>query len=511
MREYTKYPASPAAGAEHQAESADGGRPQLRGARLGALLAVLLAPMFMYQADATIVNVANPSIHAHLHATGAQLELVIGGYLLASATLFITGARLGQMRGYRRVFLAGLAMFTLASLACGLAPSPLVLIIARIVQGLGGALMIPQILTGIQLNVAEGPARIRVLSLYAIMLAGGAVTGQILGGVLVSANLFGSYWRPIFLINVPVGLAVLLAGLRYLPADQARDGARDGARRLDLPGVVTLSSALLLVVLPLTLGRQQHWPVWTWASLAASMPLLAVFAAVERRATVRGGSPLLNLHVIARPAIAWGLWPQAIAVSTYYGLLFTLALYLQQGLGRSPLESGLTLLPWVLAFGIPGRLLGRVPGQFRPVLPAAGCLLLAAGYSAISATMFSGHHPQALLLVLLAVGGFGLGITFSSILAHLTAAVAPRYAADISGVFTTSLQVAGAIGIAAFGTIYLSQITHPGHAQATHAFAITTAVFALVAFTAAATAYKATHAPATRPETEPHSAATAGS
>lgn len=206
--------------------------------------------------------------------------------------------------------------------------------------------------------------------------------------------------------------------------------------------------------------------------------------------------------MIARPAIAWGLWPQALAVSTYYGLLFTLALFLQQGLGFSPLVSGLTLLPWVVAFGIPGRLLARVPNRLRPLLPPAGCLVLAGGYGAISATMFTGRHPETLLLVLLAVGGFGLGTVFSSILAHLTAAATPRYAPDISGVFTTSLQVAGAIGIAAFGAIYLSQVTHPDRVKATHAFAITTAAFALVALIAAATAYKATHALATQTEPE---------
>lgn len=484
---------------KHQTEPVERSTSGSDHAGPGALLAVLLAPMFMYQGDATIVNVANPSIHAHLHASGAQLELVIGGYLLASATLFITGARLGQMRGYRRVFLIGLAIFTVASLACGLAPSPLVLIIARIVQGLGGALMIPQVLTGIQLNFAEGPARVRALSLYAIMLAGGAVTGQILGGLLVSANLFGSQWRPIFLINVPIGLVVLFAGLRRLPLDQSCDSSR----RVDLPGVVTLSSALLSIVLPLTLGRQQQWPTWTWICLVLSAPLLAAFVAVERRATARGTSPLVNLHVIARPAIAWGLWPQALAVSTYYALLFTLALYLQQGLGFTPLVSGLTLLPWVAAFGIPGRLLGRIPGRLGPLVAPTGCLVLALAYSAISATMFTGQHPEALLLVLLAVGGFGLGTVFSSILAHLTTAATPRYAPDISGVFTTSLQVAGAIGTAAFGALYLSQVTHPDPIQATHALAITTAAFALVVVIAAATAYKATHPSTTQAQPEP--------
>src|SRR5919204_5416902 len=157
-------------------------------ARTGPLLAVLLTPLFMTQADATIVNVANPSIHATLHASGAELELVVGGYLLAYAVWLITGARLGEARGQRRMFLAGLTAFTLASLACGLAPGPLVLVVARILQGTGAALMVPQVLTGIQVHL-DGAERVRALGFYAVALAGGAVAGQVLGGLLVSANL----------------------------------------------------------------------------------------------------------------------------------------------------------------------------------------------------------------------------------------------------------------------------------------------------------------------------------
>jgi MFS family permease len=447
----------------------------------GRLLAVLLTPLCMYQADATIVNVANPSIHADLNASGAELELIVGGYLLASAMLRITGARLGEMRGYRRVFLIGLATFALASLAGGVAPNPIALIVARIVQGAGGALMIPQVLSGIQLNFEAGPERTRALSLYTIALAGGAVIGQILGGVLVSADLLGAQWRPILLINLPVGAAVILAGARFLPAD--RD--IDASRRLDIPGVATLSTALLLIVLPLTLGREQRWPPWTWICLAASVPVLAAFVAVERRVSARGGTPLVNLHVIGRPAI-----------STYYGLLFTLALYVQQGFGWSALASGLILVPWVAAFGVPGRVIGRVPGRLATLVAPTGCLMLALAYAGISAGMFAGGQADARLIVLLAVGGFGLGTAFSAILEHLTTAATPGYASDISGVFTTSLQVAGAIGVAAFGTAYLEMTADQG---ATHAFAFVTAAFAVVALIAATLAYRATHVAAVRP------------
>jgi MFS family permease len=463
---------------------------QARRRHASRLLAVLVTPLFMTQADATIVNVAAPSIHAHLGASGAELELVIGGYFLAYAMLLIVGARLGEMRGYGRVFLVGLAAFTFASLTCGLAPTPFVLIAGRVVQGVGAALMVPQVLSGIQLSF-EGAERARALSLYTVALAGGAVAGQVLGGLLVSADLAGTSWRPTFLVNVPIGLAVMVGARRVMPLD-SRGEAAVAERRLDLAGVATLSTGLLLIVLPLVLGRQEHWPPWTWASLAASVPLLGAFVAVERRVAAAGGSPLVNLHLLRRPAIAWGLVPQALAVSTYYALLFTLAAYLQDGLGRSPLASGLTLVSWVAAFGLPGYILGRLPSRFGSLVAAAGCLILAAAYAAISVGLFAGQHAEGLLIVLLGIGGLGLGTAFTAILRHLTAAATPRYAADISGVFTTSLQVAGAIGVATFGTAYLGLVSAPGPASATHAFAVVTAGFALVALVAAAAAYRAT-------------------
>ena len=333
-----------------------------------SLLAVLLIAPFMAQADATIANVATPSISAELGASGAELELVIGGYLVAFAVLLITGARLGQTHGYRRMFLAGIAVFTGASALSGLAPTPAVLIAARVLQGAGAALMFPQTLTGIQLAFT-GPARVRAIGLYAIALSAGAVSGQLLGGALISADLLGSGWRAIFLVNVPIGLVALVAGARRLPADDHR-----ASRRIDLRGVAALSVAVLLVVLPLVLGHADGWPTWTWVCFAASVPALALFVATQRGRA----KPLLNLHALAPRPVAFGLAAVAAATATYYALLFTLALYLQQGLGRSPLVSGLTLVSWVAAFGLAGQIVRRVPERRRPVVAPAGCLLLAA-------------------------------------------------------------------------------------------------------------------------------------
>jgi MFS family permease len=465
--------------------------------RKGWLLGVLLAGPFMAQADATIANVATPSIHADLGASGAALELVIGGYLIAFAVLLITGARLGQTFGYRRIFLLGVGVFTLASLLCSLAPSPVLLVLARVLQGSGAALMFPQTLTGIQLNFT-GDERKRAIGLYAIALSTGAVTGQILGGALISADIAGSQWRAIFLINIPVGAAIIAAAWWCLPADAQRT-----ARHLDLPGVATLSASLLLVVLPLVLGRSEGWPAWVWICLGASVPAVALFLAIERRIAARGGSPLVNVQVLAQPPVCWALLTLLAATGTYYALLFTLAQYLQQGLGDSPLVSGLTLVPWVAAFGLAGQLVRRLPPRMTPLTPAAGCLLLAAAYAAISTMLFTGHHAQALLIVLLGFGGLGLGIQFSALIRHLTTVVPAGYAADISGVSTTALQIGGAIGVAAFGTLYLSLATHQGTGLATHAFAIITAAFAAIALLAAVTAHLATRQAVTGPRQLP--------
>jgi predicted MFS family arabinose efflux permease len=255
-------------------------------------------------------------------------------------------------------------------------------------------------------------------------------------------------------------------------------------------GIATLSATLLPAILALSLGRQEGWPAWTWACLAASPVALATFVAAERRLAARGGAALVDLRVLARPAVSWGLLAQAAAASTYYALLFTLAVYLQQGLGRSALASGLTLVSWVAAFGVAGQLLRRWGARIAPLAPPAGCLVLTAAYVAISAVLLAEPRAEAPLVVALGVGGLGLGIEFSAMLTHLTGAVAPRHAADISGVFTTVMQVAGAVGVAAFGSAYLSMAS----GNASHAFAVVTAGLAFVALLAAAMAHRAVRA-----------------
>jgi MFS family permease len=445
------------------------------------MLAVLLAGQFMVNIDVAIVNVAGPAIRDGLRTSGAALQFVVSGYTLAYAMLLITGARLGDTRGYRRMFLIGLGGFTLASLICGLAPDEVTLVAARVAQGAAGALMVPQVLSGIHLHFT-GPARARAQGLFVLALSGGAVAGQVLGGVLVTADLFGLGWRPIFLINVPIGVLLLAAGSRVLPPD-----AGGAAKRLDLGGVAALSATVLLAVVPLVFGRELRWPLWTWVSLAASVPALAVFTTRQRRVAARGGDPLLDLRVLARPLVAWTMTAHFAATGTYFAMLFVLALHLQQGLGDSPLYSGLMLVSWVTAFGVAGPLLPRLPAALvRHAAPAA-YVVLSAAY--LSIAVFEAHG--VLLVALLGAGGFGLGLGFSAQLGRLTSGLPARYAPDVSGMVNTTAQLSAVVGVATSGSLYLALADRP-----IHALTVVMTVFAAVSLVAAGTSHLAGRAAA---------------
>ena len=452
------------------------------------ILSVLLMGLFITNIDVAVVNVATPSIHERLQASGSELQLAVSGYTLSYAMLLITGARLGEMYGYRRLFLTGLGVFTIASLACGLAPDAIGLILARVVQGAGAALMVPQVLIGIQLNF-EGATRTRAIGYYAVSLSVGAVAGQVLGGALISANLFDTGWRLIFLINIPIGAAVMAAGLKFLPRDR---GGRP--RRLDLRGVGLLSATVLFALLPLILGHTQGWPLWVWLCLAASLIPFAGFVGVERRLAARDECPLFNLHVVTKPPIAWGLAAYASASLTYFSLLFTLALFLQQGLGKSPLYSGLALVSWVAAFGIGGPVVPLLPPRAMPFVAPFGYVVLALSYAAISAGAFTGYYGTLFLFLLLGFGGLGSGIGFTANIRHLTAAASSRYAADMSGIITAVQQIAGLTGIATFGTAYFSLVPTPDRHSAMYGFAIISAGFTIMALLATAAARRSNQA-----------------
>ncbi len=435
------------------------------------MLIVLLAGQFMALLDVTIVNVAMPTIGRTLHASGAELQLVVAGYTVSYAMLLITGARMGDLYGRRRMFLAGVAVFTVASLTCGIAPSVGVLIAARFVQGAGAAAMMPQIMSVIQVRF-NGAARARALSAYTAVLSSGFVAGQVIGGVLVTANLFGQTWRPVFLVNVPIGLAVLALVPRVVPRDEP-GGPR---RQLDLAGLAVAVPAVFLVVLPLMLGHQENWPGWMFACIAVGLVLAAVFVGVERRLTSRGGDPLLNLAVLRAPGLVPGLAAVAVLMITYGGFLFSFALHLQAGLGDSALRAGLTFAPCALVFGACGYFWRRLPASWHHLLAPLGCLVAVGGYLAVASVLRSGGPGGFMLQAGLIVTGAALAFGFSPLVTYALVGVPLRHAADASGVLTTTIQLGQAVGVATFGSLFLTLDTGRGataSAVSGHALAVT--------------------------------------
>jgi len=407
---------------------------------------VLLAGQFMALLDVTIVNVAMPSISTHLHASGSSLQLIVSGYTVSYAMLLITGARLGDLYGRRNLFLAGVSLFTASSLVCGLAPNVLTLIVARFVQGAGAALMMPQVMSSIQTGFT-GAARAKALSAYAAVLAVGGVTGMVTGGALVSADLFGTGWRPVFLVNVPIGIVVAALVAKLMPG-----GATRGGRRLDLAGLAVAVPAVFLVVLPLVLGHDSGWPAWTFVSIAAGLVLVGVFVAIERR--VR--DPLLNLAVLRVPGMRSGLATLSAGMIAYGGFLFSLGLELQGGLRETALHAGLTITPAAAAFGLCGFYWRRLPARAHHTLTTIGFLVGGAGYLELGLVLGHGVRGGAPLQIGLLLFGIGMGVGFSPLMTHILVHVPPHEAADASGLVTTTLQLGQVVGVAVFGSLFLT-------------------------------------------------------
>jgi MFS family permease len=395
--------------------------------------------------DMSIVAVANPDIASSLHAGHAAMQLVVSGYSVVYAALLVTGARLGDDHGHRRLFLLGLAGFTAASLLCGVAGSPEMLVAARLLQGAAGAMMLPQVVTVIQLRF-DGTDRARAFGLFATVISLGVVAGLVLGGVLVSADIAGLGWRPIFLVNVPVGVALLAWGARILP------DTRGVRRRLDLGGVALMSLTVLLVIVPLVFGHDAGWAPWTWASLVASVP---AGAALVRHLRRRADDPLLDLRLLRLPGVALGLASVAAQTIAWGGLLFTLTFYLQQGVGDSALRCGLTFAPYAAGFAVTSLLTPGLPARAQRVVLPGGLVVMAVAYVALGLLLEGDGWRDLPAIVLLTVAGAGFGCGYSPVVLRTVASVPPRNAPDASGLFTTVNQLAFGFGIATLGTVYL--------------------------------------------------------
>ncbi|HEV2886901.1 MAG TPA: MFS transporter [Jatrophihabitans sp.] len=432
------------------------------------MLVLLLLGQFMGLVDVFVVNVAMPSIGTEFDASGASLQLVVGGYVISYAMLLITGARLGDLYGRRRMYLVGVVVFTVMSAACALAPNTVTLVIFRIAQGAGAAVMVPQIMSVIQMQFT-GKARAQALSAYGAVLSTGAVAGLVLGGVIVNADLFGTSWRPVFMINVPIGVALIALVPRLLPQD-----APTGRRRLDLLGLAVAVPAVFLMVLPAVLGRELDWPAWTFVCIAVGVVLAVVFVQLERRIAARGGDPLLNFGVLRASGISVGMITLVCVQLTYGGFLFVFTLHLQAGLGESALRAGLTYLPMSVVFGLTGFYWRKLPERLHPVLAPSGLALSALAYGLIGIAMHSGTSGGSLMWLGTMINGVGMGLSVSPLLTQSLVNVPMAQAADASGLLTTAVQLGQVAGIAIFGAIYLTLIDRVG--DGTHAHVVGSAM-----------------------------------
>ena len=421
-------------------------RPPAKGARPGPLLTVLLAGQAMVSMDGSIVSVSAQTIRADLHAGGAAVQLLVSGYLLTTGVLLVTCARLGDVLGHRRTFLLGLVWFTAASLACGLAPDVPVLVLARIAQAMGGALLTPQVFSLIQLGWEGAAERRRAIGLYSMVLALGVALGQVLGGLVAGADLFGLSWRPVFLINVPVGAALAAVGPRVLPRSPVLRRPR-----LDPVGVAVLTTAMTALTMPLIFGPQQHWPVWAWLCLASGGAGLAGFVRHQRAAA----HPLLDLAVLRPAGVKPGLAACWILMGCYTVFLFVLTLHLQSALGFSPLRAGLAFLPYALGFGALSLTWARYPARLREALPVVGPLAFAAGATTLVLVCHDRWHP-AVTVPLLFLAGAGHAAGYSPMTARITALVEPRLASAVSALNATGPVLAGVTAVAGLGSVYFT-------------------------------------------------------
>src|SRR5918912_65505 len=415
-------------------------KPPFSEARQVAALLILLAGQAMATMDGSILAVTAPSLRTSLHASGAELQLVVAAYTMAFAALVVTGARLGDVFGRTRAFVNGLAAFTVASLAAGLAPAPPVLIVARAFQGAAAALMTAQVLSIIQTQF-DGEQRARAIGTYSMILAVGVAAGQLVGGLLVGAHLMSAAWRP----------------------------------------------ALLAMVVPLSFGRDYGWPIWVWPCFAVCVLAGCAFVALERRLLARGRRPLFDLRLLHSPRVGSGVLAILLGMACYAGVLLSLTLYLQDALRFSALHAGLIFGVYASGFAGASLTWTRARGAVRERLPVLGPLVMGAAVLAVGLIAGQGGWPLGLTTPLLLIAGVGHACGFSPLANRLTTLVEPARAADLSGLILTADFVGMALGAASFVGLYLSAAAH----GSAHALAITAGAIAAALTIAAGCAWRA--------------------
>ncbi|PDQ35565.1 MAG: hypothetical protein B5766_05780 [Candidatus Lumbricidophila eiseniae] len=411
---------------------------------------VLLVASFMDLLDTTIVNVALPTIEKELSTTAAQLEWIVSGYILAFAVLLITSGRLGDIFGRKRLFLVGVAGFTLASATAALAWNGDSLVAARIIQGAFAAVMSPQVLSIIQVLFSP-KERAAVYGAYGGISGLAAVAGPLLGGLLISGNAFGWGWRSIFLINVPIGILLFIGGVIYISESKSADRPR-----LDIPGVALATAGLFLLVYGLIEGREYGWPGWIWGMIGGSILVFVLFVVYQRRRDARDGSALVPPSLFDNRGYSAGIITQFTLAGSVGSFFLVLILYLQMGLGFSAIDAALTTLPFSLGALVGSGISIPLGHRFGKFLILFGALAQAGGFLWVVTVV--AHKADALtgidLILPMALAGAGLTLVAVPLTDVALAQMPVTNAGAASGVFGTVQQVGSALGVAVIGVVF---------------------------------------------------------
>ncbi|MFI7209862.1 MFS transporter [Micromonospora maritima] len=432
----------------------------------GTLL-VVLTGVFMTTLDFFIVNVAIPSTQRDLDASAAEVQWIVAGFGLAYGVGLITGGRLGDLYGRRKMFSLGMILFTIASAACGLAPTAGFLIGARVAQGVAAALLAPQVLAILR-TAFTGLAQAKAFSAYGLSMGLAAVFGQLIGGLLIKADIFGLDWRSCFLINIPVGIVTLLLVPKFVPESRA-----PGRPRLDPVGMFLVTLALVATVLPLIEGREQDWPAWTIVSFVVAVVLFAIFGTVQARMAANDKGPLLNPAMFRERAFTVGLLAQLVFWMGQASFFLVFALYVQEGRGLDALGAGLIFVAigvGYLATSVNAhhlaRRLGRQVLAVGGLVMAVGLVLVALAVHRIGVGGNIGWLVPGLIL-----DGAGMGMVVGPLAATVLARVSPHNAGAAGGVLATGLQIGNAIGVSIIGLIFYGALGDaPRPADFAHAF-----------------------------------------
>jgi EmrB/QacA subfamily drug resistance transporter len=413
-------------------------------------LAVLLIGAFMALLDTTIVNVAIPTIRSSIGASNATLSWIVSGYALAFGLALIPAGRVGDRLGHKWVFIAGLSLFTIASLACGLAQDDGQLIAARAVQGLAGGMFFTTITALIQLMFADRE-RGRAFAILGATIGFSTALGPLVGGLIIQAFGAETGWRLVFGVNIPIGIVAVCAAAVFLPS-----GAESTDSTADWLGLALLTAALVALLTPLIEGQQEGWPWWTSVSMAGGAVLIALFAVWERRLERLEGNPLVPPRLFTHPSFSSGVLLALVYFAAFTSIFFTIALLWQAGLGHTALQSGLVAMPFAVGSIIGAAQSDVLAARFGRSVLICGLGLVAAGITAVW-LMLAHHAPTAYsgweLLAPLLIAGIGSGLFIAPNADFIVATVERRDAGAASGVIGTMQRIGSAVGIAVIGTV----------------------------------------------------------